>query len=246
MSKLTCISAVMVVSGLLAGCDPATTTDGTGESPADALSTGSNTAFGTAEQGLTVINSHWWYSTTASTVALGSASDRVCFLNKMTGDFDLAGNTIGTTTLWGNWYLGGSADAPGVGALTRCVSATAGSYTQEYSWSQGNPAVNLGSGNGRVCFLTQVQGNFNGGAERVGTYLSGGNWYLGGNSQTAGVGAKARCVNASSYSGEYSWNQSMSSPPIPTPTGRSFVPMTARCSGGSRTSRKTTCSGSRT
>jgi hypothetical protein len=65
----------------------------------------------------------------------------------------------------------------------------------------------MGSAVGQVCFLTEIQGLFQGWGEYVRTYVSGGNWYLGGASQKHGVGAKARCINVSTYSGEYSWQQ---------------------------------------
>jgi hypothetical protein len=213
MSKLTCISAVLVVSGLLAGCDPATSPGQMGESPADALPQGADTGSGTAEQGLSVISQGSWSGTgwnSGPVVDLGSASDRVCFLNKMTGDFGNASNTIITSTLFGRWFVGGNATWPGVGAHARCVSVPgASSYGQEYSWVQGNPAVNLGTAAGRVCFLTEMQGLFGGGGEHVETYVSAGNWYLGGGSMQWGVGAKARCISVPSYSGTYSWYQGM-------------------------------------
>jgi hypothetical protein len=65
----------------------------------------------------------------------------------------------------------------------------------------------MGTANGRGCFLTRISGKFMGGGERVHAYVSGGSWYLGGNSQQHGVSARARCVNVSSYTDEYSWNQ---------------------------------------
>lgn len=95
-----------------------------------------------------------------------------------------------------SWVAGGSA-----------ASAAVPPSGPEYSWSQGQTAVPMGSANGRVCFLTRVTGRFEGGGEVARTFISGGSWYLGGNSLQSGVGASARCVSVSSYSGEYHWSQ---------------------------------------
>jgi hypothetical protein len=65
----------------------------------------------------------------------------------------------------------------------------------------------MGSTAGRVCFLTLVRGDFEGGGEEVRIWASGGSWYLGGQSLQLGVHARARCARVSSYSGEYSWWQ---------------------------------------
>ncbi len=87
-----------------------------------------------------------------------------------------------------------------------------GASGPEYTWEQGQPSVPkasvpMGSASGRVCFLTRVAGHFQGGGEGVRAYVSGGSWYLGGNSQQSGVSARARCVSVPSYSDEYSWSQ---------------------------------------
>jgi hypothetical protein len=72
----------------------------------------------------------------------------------------------------------------------------------EYTWSQGQLGVNMGSATNKVCFLTRVQGKFRDVTESVGVGIVFGNWYLGGSSQQTGVSARARCIAASSYSGE--------------------------------------------
>lgn len=79
-----------------------------------------------------------------------------------------------------------------------------------YSWSQGNPPTNMGSSTGgfglpRVCYLTRISGKFTGWSEEVKVYLVGSTWYLGGSSNSVGVGARARCFLALSFSAEDTW-----------------------------------------
>jgi hypothetical protein len=72
----------------------------------------------------------------------------------------------------------------------------------EASWTQGQLAVQMGSATGRVCFLISVWGRFDGVTESVNVGVSGGKWYLGGSSQSTGVGGRARCVAVNAYSAE--------------------------------------------
>jgi hypothetical protein len=74
----------------------------------------------------------------------------------------------------------------------------------EFSWSQGQSAKLMGSAADRVCYLTYVAGDFNGGTEWVGISISLGKWWLSGGSSSSGVNAKARCIAVSSYSAEIS------------------------------------------
>jgi hypothetical protein len=75
-------------------------------------------------------------------------------------------------------------------------------YTGEYTWSLGKLATPMGSVSGRVCFLTHIGGTFQAKGDWVGIVASGGNWYLTGASTSGHVYAGARCIMASSYSGE--------------------------------------------
>ena len=67
-------------------------------------------------------------------------------------------------------------------------------YSQEYTWSQGNAAVQMGPIDRTVAFLTYVRGKFEGGGEYVRIYAQDGYWYLGGDSAQHSVLAKARCI----------------------------------------------------
>jgi len=152
-----------------------------------------------------------WYQGNYAT-AMGSASDRVCYLTRMRGHFEGDGEFVYTFTKGGSWYLSGSSMQLGVAASSRCAYVPGNEYASEYSWhqSQSYPTY-MGTANGRVCFLTMVAGQFKGAGEWVHAYISGGSWYLGGGSYQRGVSVRARCVNVSSYSGEYSWSQNQGS-----------------------------------
>jgi hypothetical protein len=82
-----------------------------------------------------------------------------------------------------------------------------GSSTGEFTWVTGQPAVWMGSATGRACFLTSVGGRFNGSSDYVKITVNFGGWYLSGASSGSGdygVGARARCVPATSYTAEKS------------------------------------------
>lgn len=139
---------------------------------------------------------------------MGSTTDRVCYLTRMTGRFEGWGESIHAFTSRGSWYLGGSSMQADVAASSRCAYVSSSLYTVEYSWhqSQSYPTY-MGSASGRVCFLTRISGKFKGWGEWVHAYVSGGNWYLSGGSQQQDVSARARCVLVNSYTGEYLWSQ---------------------------------------
>lgn len=68
----------------------------------------------------------------------------------------------------------------------------------------------MGPTSDRVCFLTQMSGDFEGGGEVVRTFDDGGSWYLGGYSMQQGVHGSARCTyvsSPSSYTGNFLWTQ---------------------------------------
>lgn len=93
--------------------------------------------------------------------------------------------------------------------LTDVVDPAAGPE-YEFSWSQGQSPVPMGSSADRVCFLTRVTGKFEGSGERVHAYVANNTWYLGGNSYQSGVGASARCLSTAGTGGftsEVTWNQ---------------------------------------
>ena len=73
----------------------------------------------------------------------------------------------------------------------------------DFVWTQGWKPTDMGVARGRVCLLTRITGDFEGGGEFVEIVPSGGHWWLQGDSFQQGIGAHARCLQVSWYSGEY-------------------------------------------
>jgi hypothetical protein len=148
-------------------------------------------------------------------VPMGSTSDRFCFLTEVQGRFAGGGEAVHVYISGGGWWLGGSSFQVGVKASALCIPRNYYSqnlnFTNEYFWSQGNYATHMGSDTNRVCFLTYVAGEFEGGGEQVEAYRSGGSWWLGGSGYQTGVWAGARCVNTNYRNGPYYWSQGQSS-----------------------------------
>ncbi|XXY50001.1 hypothetical protein WME91_02480 [Sorangium sp. So ce269] len=152
---------------------------------------------GVAEQPLTALGTYHWEAGLAPT-AMGSASDRTCYLSMLQGDFESGDEWVHAYISNGTWYLGGKNTHGSVRAGATCVSTIAG-RTSEFSWSQGGSNVDLGSdvdsaGAPRACFLTRFGGNFDSLSESVSISSSGGKWWLGGSSSRTGVHARARCI----------------------------------------------------
>ena len=105
-----------------------------------------------------------------------------------------------------------SEPASGDDAKIKSVEQAVGVFPDEFYWVQGNSSVGLGPASDRFCFLTQVRGQFEGSAERVRVYISGGSWWLGGTSNQHDVSATARCVplnflnRTSTYTVEKVWS----------------------------------------
>lgn len=189
---------------------------------------------GTETEGL-VVSSEFHWSQGSAPVPMGPASDRVCFLTRVTGRFAGGGETVHAYINGNSWYLGGTSYQVNVAATARCVLvAGASQYSTEYSWSQGAYATHMGSGSNRACFLTRMSGRFKGGGEEIWAYRSGPSWYLGGRSQQSGVSAGARCVNVSWYSGAYSWSQGAHSVYMGSQSSRAcfLTRVTGRFEGG--------------
>lgn len=90
-------------------------------------------------------------------------------------------------------------------------SALAG---QVFEWKQGAPSTPMISARTGVCFLTSIQGKFEGGKERVALSIENGQWFLGGSSDQSGVAGEANCVlwnellvSGNAIYGPYNWNQ---------------------------------------
>jgi hypothetical protein len=86
------------------------------------------------------------------------------------------------------------------------------SITAEWAWSQGQAPVDMGTASNQFCFLTHIQGHFQGGGEMVRVFEENGRVKLGGTSAQTGVAARARCLPLSSnraltVHAERSWSQ---------------------------------------
>lgn len=125
-------------------------------------------------------------------VNLGPVSGRVCFLTRVSGGFNHPTDWMGVYQSGGSWFLSGASQAKNASARARCIMV--GSYSDEYSWSQGARAATLlGSTSNRVCALTSVAGQFDSASEFVELNKVAWQWYLTGGSSRSGVSAKARC-----------------------------------------------------
>ncbi|MCP3142116.1 hypothetical protein [Pyxidicoccus xibeiensis] len=137
---------------------------------------------------------------------MGTTSDRFCFLDRVRGAFNGPGDHVRVFAADASWYVHGNAGA--TQASGRCARRSGGTLSGEYEWTPGQSLpTNMGTASGRVCFLTRVDGDFNGAAHWVRAYVSGGSWFLFGSSSKAYGRARARCITVPSYSGEYFWNQ---------------------------------------
>jgi hypothetical protein len=123
---------------------------------------------------------------------LGVDSNRTCFLTRVTGQFQGAGERVEVYRSGGGWWLGGTSQQAGVAASARCL--TGSSPVGPYHWSQGQAARIMSSTSSYACGLTRMTGQFEGGGEYLRVYAVAGSWYLGGASQQAGVAGSAYCA----------------------------------------------------
>lgn len=113
---------------------------------------------------------------------------------------------VGVAVIGGAVYLGelsGRVDGLGVDAIKKAQQdaiARIGNMSGEpelidriYSWKQGEdekPMIRTDEG---FCYLTRIQGKFEGYGEVVSVHVKGDYWYLGGKSKQLHVAAEARC-----------------------------------------------------
>jgi hypothetical protein len=210
--RLSHLLIVLPLTTVLGGCGPEGLDEQGAESSGQVGSTSGETppSLDTVTQDLNVSNAGAWLSPNAAT-PLGATSNRVCYLTRIRGYFDGAGDYVRTFGSGGSWYVGGNGNTR---AVADCAALGAGNaFTGEYDWTAGQRLPTyVGPAGDRVCFLTRVQGSFNSGSDWARVYVSGGSWFLFGNSVAGNGFARARCVTVSSYSPEYSWNQSQSYP----------------------------------
>jgi hypothetical protein len=93
-------------------------------------------------------------------------------------------------------------------------------FTSEFSWSQGQAPVDMGSDIDTLCYLTRIQGDFAGGGESVGITRRNGRQFLEGTSRQSGIGVGARCTpvrfgaRVLLHSSEFSWRQGEPAKPM--------------------------------
>ena len=118
-----------------------------------------------------------------------------------TGSYALLQNNAGTETLI-NTKTGGNIRFR-INNSDQMIMTSDGVFhakvwnSGEYIWGQGQRPVRMAPTSHAVCFLTGVQGQFEGGGEWVRVYASGGYWYLGGGSAQRDVQARAICIGYS-------------------------------------------------
>jgi hypothetical protein len=189
---------------LLGGCGPEDMQDEQGASMGPQGSS-SEPSLSTTTQELVSLGAHSW-TAPADATSLGPTADRVCFFNRIRGNFASSGSNLDIFATGGSWYLKGGGDTRGT---ARCAALAGNVFSGEYSWKAGQQLpTNMGTTAGRVCFLVRVSGSFDSGADWARVYASGGSWFLFGDSRKGDGGAQARCVTVSSYTGEYSWSSS--------------------------------------
>lgn len=127
-----------------------------------------------------------------------------CFLSGFSGDFgavDAARVYIENDSDGESWFLEGTAGLTTATAF--CIPSDYASLGTEFTWTQGQAPVDLKevsfkdgeSFKARACYLTAVQGSFDGPGEAVQLEQAGGKWRLTGKGGAGkAVTAKARCL----------------------------------------------------
>jgi hypothetical protein len=150
------------------------------------------------ERPLPVTKEFGWRQGRRSTRVGLEEGEGFCYLTRLGGDFEGAGERVEVQRNAGYWELGGRSRQDGIAAGMRCVQwpRTARSSWYEHYWAQrrADPvSLPVREAEG-FCYLSMVQGKFEGGGEEVLVYASRGRWQLGGQSRQEGVAAAARCV----------------------------------------------------
>ncbi|AZZ96950.1 MULTISPECIES: hypothetical protein [Pseudoalteromonas] len=105
-----------------------------------------------------------------------------------------------------------------LGLIAASLFSGAAAHAADYQyrvhhWKQGEGQVSLGSSRDRICFLSKVQGKFEGWGEAVWVKEVGATYYLGGKSNQDNVAAIATCVTnpKGNYDVQYdTWSQGQS------------------------------------
>jgi hypothetical protein len=165
------------------------------------------------------------YSTTETTWQLGSPGVELipkntgfCFLSSLAGH--LAGYGEGVTVRVGDdgfWSLEGHSAQDVLSAraisIEHLMPAMFKSETKEFHWRKGDSPVRMLNKADGICFLSSVEGHFEGAGEEVAVRLrNDGYWYLEGRSRQDDLGASAigiEWTNPGAYSieaEEHSWS----------------------------------------
>lgn len=169
----------------------------------------------------------------------------VCYLSSISGQF-AGGGEFATITIESNpdegeeyWQLfaqhlaGGEPNGVQAEATCyardqdRCQTAEASELPecqplvkQSFTWSQDQAPREMGSTADRACMLTEVRGDFAGGAEEIRIHVVNGSWVMDGKSKQAGLRGKAQCVSTTSFTDEQSWTQGQERVLLGTAEGR--------------------------
>ncbi|MCY1040101.1 hypothetical protein OV208_02120 [Corallococcus sp. bb12-1] len=220
MSKLRHLVFALSMPAVLWGCGPE---DLPSEMPVPTAATVAEEApamLDSQAQELAATAEYTWSQSSSGSTALGATAGRACFLTRVGGDFEGGGERVDIFESGGSWYLGGASSQSGINGASRCVSVAG--YSAQYEWTQASSyPVYMGSATNRVCYLTGLAGKLNGGGEWVHAYVSGGDWYLSGNTNQTTLKARARCITVDSYTDESTWSQGASATLLGAVTNRS-------------------------
>jgi hypothetical protein len=130
-----------------------------------------------AENSAAILNSspQFWSQGSAPVLLSSDVTNSVCFLTLMSGKFRGFGESIkvvrdDTGAGHGNvagWYLQGSSSQVGVLGAARCIAKPFVNWSWEFSSSNDIYGGNVTLGNYKACFITRVEGDFEGGSERI-------------------------------------------------------------------------------
>lgn len=143
-------------------------------------------------QTLTVSKEWEWYLGNYPT-QMGDATNQVCLLTFVSGEFDGGGEQVEIfTDTNGKWQLSGFGSRPGIAAKAHCVNSN--NRMGPASWSQGYSRTPIIDTAGWACGLSRMRGAFEGNGEWVSVYGDTATWYVGGGSLQHGVAASAYCL----------------------------------------------------
>jgi hypothetical protein len=151
------------------------------------------------------------WSKGAAPVDMGPSFGRICFLSRISGDFEGAGEAVRSQIVNGRWVLSGTSAQASISASATCVYVFPSKYA---SWTKGQAKTFVQ--NGGACWLTSVSGQFNGGGEFVAlTKDASQNWFFSGGSGAPGaLSATAACVAGEGFSENVQWGSTSWGTPI--------------------------------